>query len=110
MATAVAVGLSHLPAKPGMPTAVTIGVAPSRECETVDTWLYAEGNAVGIAQTAVFLSAVTSIVPTVKAYRRPREAVALPTYADGHSYADGYTGGADWIYSDGAKPMATVGV
>jgi hypothetical protein len=31
-------------------------------------------------------------------------------YADGHIYADGHTGGADEIYSDGAKPTATVGV
>jgi hypothetical protein len=64
-----------LPAKPGMPTTVTIGVAAPRECEVVDTWIYADGNAVGIAQMVVSLSTVTSTVPTAKARRRPREAV-----------------------------------
>jgi hypothetical protein len=56
------------------------------------------------AQTAVSLSAVTPTVPTAEARRRPHEAVALPTYADGHP------GGADGIYADGATPTATVGV
>jgi hypothetical protein len=93
-----------------MPTAVPVGVAASRKFEAIDTWLYADGIAVGVAQTAVSLSAVTPAVPTAEAPRRPHEAVALRTYADGHSYADGHTGEADGIYSDGAKPTATVGV
>jgi hypothetical protein len=42
--------------------------------------------------------------------RRPREAVALPTYADGYSYADGHTRGADGIYADGSTPTVAVGV
>jgi hypothetical protein len=49
-------------------------------------------------------------VPTAEARRRPREAVALPTYADGYSYADGHTGGADGIYADGSTPTVAVGV
>jgi hypothetical protein len=93
-----------------MPTAVTVGVASLSKVRTVDTWLYADGIAVGVAQTAVSLSAVTPAVPTAEARRRPHEALALRTYADGHSYADGHTGGADGIYSDGAKLTATVGV
>jgi hypothetical protein len=72
--------------------------------------LYVDDIAVGIAQTTVSLSAVTPTVPMAEARRRPCEAVALPTYADGHSYADGHPGEADGIYSDGAKLTATVGV
>jgi hypothetical protein len=93
-----------------MPTAVIVGVASLSKVRTLDTWLYADGIAVGVAQTAVSLSAVNSAVPTAEARRWPHEAVALRTYADDHSYADGHTGGADEIYSDGAKPTATVGV
>jgi hypothetical protein len=93
-----------------MPTAVTVGVASLSKVRTVDTWLYADDIAVGVAQTAVSLSAVTPAVSTAEARRRLHEAVVLRTYADGHSYADGYTEGADGIYSDGAKPTATVGV
>jgi hypothetical protein len=85
-----------------MPTAVPVGVAAPRKFEAIDTWLYADGIAVGISQTAVSLSAVTPAVSTAEARRRPHEAVALRTYADGH------TGGADGIYSDGAKPTTTV--
>jgi hypothetical protein len=80
-----------------MPTAVTVGVASLSKVRTVDMWLYADDIAVGVAQTAVSLSAVTPAVLTAQARRRPHEAVALQTYADG-------------IYSDGAKPTATVGV
>jgi hypothetical protein len=93
-----------------MPMAVTVGVASLSKVRTVDTWIYADGIAVDVAQTPVSLYAVTPAVPTAEARRRPHEAVALRTYADGHSYADGHTGGADGIYSDGAKPTATVGV
>jgi hypothetical protein len=93
-----------------MPTVVPVGVALPSKIRAVDTWLYADGIAVGVAQTAVSLSAVSPDVPTAEARRRPREAVALPTYADGYSYVDGYTGGADGIYADGSMPMATVGV
>jgi hypothetical protein len=49
-------------------------------------------------------------VPTVEARRWPHEAVALPTYADDHGYADDHPGGADGIYANGATPTATVGV
>jgi hypothetical protein len=93
-----------------MPTAVTVEVASLGKVRTVDMWLYADGIAVGVAQTSVSLSAVTPAVPTAEARRRPPEAVALRTYTDGHSYADSNTGGADGIYSDGAKPTETVGV
>jgi hypothetical protein len=106
----MAVSLPHLPVNLRMPTAVTIGVASLNKVRTVDTWIYADSIAVGVAQMAVSLSAVTPAVPTAEARRRPHEAVALRTYADGHSYADGHTGGADGIYSDGAKPTAIVGV
>jgi hypothetical protein len=83
---------------------VPVGVASPSKVRAADTWLYADGIAVDVAQTAVSLSAVNPDVPTVEARRRPREAVALPTYADGHM------GGADGIYADGSTPMATVGV
>jgi hypothetical protein len=76
-----------------MPTVVLVGVAAPRKFEVIDTWLYANGIAVSVAQTAVSLSAVTPAVPTAEAPQRPHEAVALRTYADGHSYADGHTGG-----------------
>jgi hypothetical protein len=49
-------------------------------------------------------------VPTAEARRRPHEAVALPRYADGYSYADGHPGRADGIYADGATPTVAVGV
>jgi hypothetical protein len=39
-------------------------------------------------------------VPTVEARRWPHEAIALPRYADGYSYADGHPGRADRIYTD----------
>jgi hypothetical protein len=87
-----------------MPTTLTVGEASLSKGRTVDTWLYADGIAIGVAQTAVSLSAVTPAVPTAEACRRPYEAVALRTYADGH------TEGAGGIYSGGAKPTATVGV
>jgi hypothetical protein len=93
-----------------MPTVVPVGIASPSKIRAVDTWLYADGIAVGVAQMSVSLSAVNPVVPTAEARRRPHEAVALRMYADGHSYADGHTGGADEIYSDGAKPTATVGV
>jgi hypothetical protein len=93
-----------------MPMAVTVGVASLSKVRTVDMWLYADGIAVGVAQTAVSLSAVTPAMPTAEARRRPHGAVALRTYADCHSYANGHTGGADGIYSDGAKPTATDGI
>jgi hypothetical protein len=52
----LAVGVAlHL----GMPMAVPVGVAPSKKFEAIDTWLYADGIAVGVSQTAVSLSAVT---------------------------------------------------
>jgi hypothetical protein len=47
-----------------MPTAVPVGVASPRKLEAIDTWLYADGSAVGVAQTAVSLSAVNPDVPT----------------------------------------------
>jgi hypothetical protein len=93
-----------------MPTVVPIGVASPSKVGAVDTWLYVDGIAVGVAQTAVSLSAVSPDVPTAEAHRRPRKAVALPTYADGYSYADGHMGGADGIFADGSTPTATVGV
>jgi hypothetical protein len=93
-----------------MPTVVPVRVASSSKVRAVDTWLYADGIAVGVAQTAVSLSAVSPDVPTAEARRRPREAVALPTYADGYSYADDHMGGADGIYADGSTPTATVDV
>jgi hypothetical protein len=93
-----------------MPTVVPVGVASPSKIRAVDTWLYADGIAVGVAQTVVFLSAVSPDVPTAEARRRPREAVGLPTYADGYSYADGHTGGADEIYADGSTPTVAVGV
>jgi hypothetical protein len=93
-----------------MPTVVPVGVASPSKIRAVDTWLYADGIAVGVAQTAVSLSAVSPDVPTAEARRRPREAVALPTYADGYSYADGHTGGADGIYADGSTPTVAIGV
>jgi hypothetical protein len=49
-------------------------------------------------------------VPTAEARRQPHEAVALPRYADGYSYADGHPGRADEIYADGATPTVAVGV
>jgi hypothetical protein len=85
-----------------MPTAVPVGVAPPRKFEAIDTWLYADGIAVGVSQTTVSLTAVTPTVTMAEARRRPHEAIALPTYADGHGYADGHPGGADGIYADGA--------
>jgi hypothetical protein len=90
-----------------MPTIVPVGVASPSKIGTVDTWLYADGIAVGVAQTAVSLSAVNPDVPTTEARRRPCEAVVLPTYADGYSYADGHTGGADGIYADGSRAVQT---
>jgi hypothetical protein len=93
-----------------MPTVVPVGVASPSKVRAVDTWLYADSIAVGVAQTAVSLSAVSPDVPTAEARRRPREAVALPIYADGYSYADGHMGGADGIYADGSTPTATVSV
>jgi hypothetical protein len=87
-----------------MPTAVPVGVASPSKFRAVDTWLYADDIAVGVAQTALSLSSVTPAVPTAEARRRPHEAVALLRYADGHP------GRADGIYADGATPMATVGV
>jgi hypothetical protein len=89
---------------------MTVGVASLSKVRTVDTWLYADGIAVGVAQTFVSLSAVTPVVPMAEARRRLHEAVALRMYADGHSYANGHTGGANEIYSDEAKPTATVSV
>jgi hypothetical protein len=100
----MAIGLPNLLTNPRIPTVVLVGVASPSKVRTVDTWLYTDGITVGVAQTAVSLSAVTPAVPTAEARRRPHEAVALRTYADGH------TEGADRIYSDGAKPTATVGV
>jgi hypothetical protein len=88
-----------------MPTVVPVGVASPSKIRAVDTWVYADGIAVGLAQTAVSLLAVSPNVPTAEARRRPREAIALPTYADGYSYADGHTGGADGIYADGSTPV-----
>jgi hypothetical protein len=70
MPTAMAVGLPHLPAEPRMPTVVAVGVASSSKVRAVDTWLYADGIAVGVAQTAVFLSAVSPDVPTAARSRR----------------------------------------
>jgi hypothetical protein len=93
-----------------MPTAVPVGVASRSKFRAVDTWLYADSIAVGVAQTAVSLSAVTPAVPTAEARRRPHEAVALPRYADGYSYADGHPGRADGIYADGATLTVAVGV
>jgi hypothetical protein len=90
-----------------MPTVVPIGVASPSKIGAVDTWLYADGIAVSIAQMAVSLSAVNPDVPTAEARRRPREAVVLPTYADGYSYADNHTGGADGIYADGSRAVPT---
>jgi hypothetical protein len=87
-----------------MPTAVLIGVASPSKFRAVDTWLYADGIAVSVAQMTVSLSAVTPAVPMAARSRR------LTTYADGHSYADGHPEGADVIYADGATPTATVGV
>jgi hypothetical protein len=55
-----------------MPTAVTVGVASLSKVRTVDTWLYADGIAVGVAQTAVSLSAVTPAVPTADADGRTK--------------------------------------
>jgi hypothetical protein len=83
--------------------AVPVGVASPSKFRAVDTWLYADGIAVGVAQTTVSLSTVTPAVPTAEARRRPHEAVALPRYANGYSYADG-------IYADGATPTVAVGV
>jgi hypothetical protein len=93
-----------------MLTVVFVGVASSSKITAVDTWLYADGIAVGVAQTAVSLSAVSPDVPTAEARRRPREVVALPTYADGYSYADGHMGGAGEIYIDGSTSTVVVGV
>jgi hypothetical protein len=99
MPTAVAVGLPHLPANAGMPTAVPVGVASPGKFEAIDTWLCADGIAVGVSQTAVSLSVVTPTVPMVEARRRPHEAITLPTYVDGHPRG-----------VDGATPTTTVGV
>jgi hypothetical protein len=104
MPTALAVGLPHLLANPCMPTAMPVGVASPSKFRTIDTWLYADGIAVCVAQTVVSLSAVSPVVPTAEARRRPHEAVALPTYGDSHPR------GADGIYADGATPTTTVGV
>jgi hypothetical protein len=93
-----------------MPTVMPVGVASPSKIRAVDTWVYADGIAVGLAQTTVSLPAVSPNVPTAEARRRPREAVALPTYADGYSYTDGHTGGADGIYADGSMPTVAVGV
>jgi hypothetical protein len=93
-----------------MPMAVPVGVAPPRKFEAIDTWLYADGIAVGVSQMAVSLTAVTPTVSMAEARRRPHEAVALPTYADGHGYADGHPRGANGIYADDATPTATIGV
>jgi hypothetical protein len=82
---AMAVSLHCLPTNPHMPTAVPVVVASPSKFREVDTWLYADGIAVGVAQTAVSLSAVTPAVLTAEARRRPHEAVALPRYA-----ADGF--------------------
>jgi hypothetical protein len=67
------------PGQPRMPTVVPVGVASHSKIRAVDTWLYADGIAVGVAQTAISLSAISPAVPTVEARRRPREAVALPS-------------------------------
>jgi hypothetical protein len=107
---AMAAGLHHLPTNPHMPTAMPVGVASSSKFRAVDTWLYADGIAVDVAQTAVSLSAVTPAVSMAKAHRWPHEAIALPMYADGYSYADGHPGGPDGIYADGATPTVAVGV
>jgi hypothetical protein len=93
-----------------MPTAVPVGVASPSKFRAVDTWLYADGIAIGVAQMAVCLSAVTPAVPTAEARRRPHEAIALLRYADGYSYTDGHPGRADGIYADGATPTVAVGV
>jgi hypothetical protein len=87
---------------------VPVGVASPSKFRAVDTWLYADGIAVGVAQTAISLSAVSPDVPTAEARRRPREAVTLPTYADGYSYADDHMGGADGIYADGNRRRTAV--
>jgi hypothetical protein len=79
MPTAMAVGLPPLPAESRMPTVVPVGVASYSKVRAVDTWLYADGIAVGVARTDVSLSAVKPAVPTVEARRRPPEAVALPS-------------------------------
>jgi hypothetical protein len=62
-----------------MPTVVPVGVASRSKITAVDTWLYADGIAVGVAQTDVSSSAVKPAVPTVEARRRPPEAVVLPS-------------------------------
>jgi hypothetical protein len=93
-----------------MRTAVPVGVASPSKFRAVDTWLYADGIAVGVAQTAVSLSVVTPAVPTAEARRQPHEAVALPRYADGYNYVDGHRGKADGIYADDATPAVAVGV
>jgi hypothetical protein len=93
-----------------MTTAMPVGVASPSKLRAVDTWLYADGFAVGVAQTAVSLSAITLAMPTAEASRQPHEAVALPRYADGYSYADGHPGRADGFYADGATPTVAVGV
>jgi hypothetical protein len=93
-----------------MPTVVPVGVALPSKIRAVDTWLYADGIAVGVAQTAVSLSSVSPDMPTAKARRRPREAIALPTYGDGYSYVNGHTGGVDRIYADGSMSTIAVGV
>jgi hypothetical protein len=87
-----------------MPTAVPVGVASPSKFRALDTWLYADGIGIGVAQTTVSLSAITPAVPMAEARRRPHEAVALPTCADGHP------GRADGIYADDATPTVAVGV
>jgi hypothetical protein len=93
-----------------MPTAVPVGVASPSKFRAVDTWHYADGIVIGVARTAVSLSAITPAVPTAEARRWPHKAVALPRHADGYSYADGYPERADGIYADGATPTVAVGV
>jgi hypothetical protein len=49
MPTAMGVGLPYLPAEPRMPTVMPVGVALPSKIRAVDTWLYADGIAVGVA-------------------------------------------------------------
>jgi hypothetical protein len=70
MPTAMAVGLPHLPAEPRMLTVVPVGLASPSKIRAVDTWLYADSIAVGVAQTAVSLPVVSPNVPTAARSRR----------------------------------------
>jgi hypothetical protein len=84
-----------------MPTVVPVGVASPSKVRAVDTWLYADGIAVGVAQTAVSLS------PSVLMCRRPR-------HADGRAKPSPYrrtpmaiaTPTAMWEEPTGSMPTA----